>query len=82
MTLSDVLVDSGLASAKSDARRLCAQGAIRMNGLSVMDSEEEITGARNIMVGKRLLEIREVDGGYTWKRKDESIAGGMINVSR
>jgi tyrosyl-tRNA synthetase len=43
MLLIDVLVDSGLASSKSDARRVIEQGGVKLNDEAVTDIKEEVS---------------------------------------
>ncbi len=43
MLLIDVLVDSGLASSKSDARRVIEQGGVKLNDEVVSEIKEELT---------------------------------------
>jgi len=55
--LADLLVRVGLASSKSEARRLCAQGAVRVDGEKLSPGTEELParagGDHLLKVGKR-----------------------------
>ena len=55
--LSKVLVAAGLASSNSEARRLLAQGAVKLDGRSATDPKAEVRagdgGSLLLQVGKR-----------------------------
>ncbi|HHO54316.1 MAG TPA: tyrosine--tRNA ligase [Deltaproteobacteria bacterium] len=60
-----ILVDAGLASSRSEARRLVAQGAVRIDGNRVDDPEQQIApGAEGsvVRVGKKRV-VRIIEGG-------------------
>lgn len=51
--LIDVLVQTGLAKSRGDARRLCEQGGIRVNGERVTNLDTEFDGDTLLTVGKK-----------------------------
>jgi tyrosyl-tRNA synthetase len=57
MLLSKLLVEAGLASSNSEARRLMEQGGVRVDGEAVRDPKAEVDGGRTepllVQVGKR-----------------------------
>jgi len=59
MLLSKLLVEGGLASSNSDARRLIQQGGVRVDGESVRDTKAEMTTTASqpalVQVGKRRI---------------------------
>jgi tyrosyl-tRNA synthetase len=59
MLLSKLLVEGGLASSNSDARRLIQQGGVRVDGESVRDTKAEMTTTSSqpalVQVGKRRI---------------------------
>jgi tyrosyl-tRNA synthetase len=52
-TVLDVLIAGGLASSKSEGRRLIDQNAVRLNGETLQDPTREFPGAGVLQVGKR-----------------------------
>jgi tyrosyl-tRNA synthetase len=52
--VAELLVQTGLASSKAEARRLISQGGVRLNGERVSDPAREIEGAKEVQlqVGK------------------------------
>ena len=55
VTIADLLVDTGLASSKSQARRLIAQGGVRLDGTQVSKHEQvvRVQDGTILQVGKR-----------------------------
>ncbi len=53
MSIMDVLVGSGLASSKTDARRLIEGGGVKVNGKVMNDFEKEVYADSLIQKGKR-----------------------------
>jgi tyrosyl-tRNA synthetase len=57
MLLSKVLVEGGLATSNSDARRLIQQGGVRIDGVGVRDVKADVatsgTEPMLVQVGKR-----------------------------
>jgi tyrosyl-tRNA synthetase len=53
--LVDVIVGSGMASSKSQARRLMAQGGVRLDGEAIQDPSQTIALSKPVVlqVGKR-----------------------------
>jgi tyrosyl-tRNA synthetase len=49
----DVLVETGLAGSKSEARRLIEQGGVEINGVKVSNVAEEVPENAIIKKGKR-----------------------------
>ena len=54
--LIDVLIDTGLARSRNDARRLCEQGGIRANGERITNLNTELAGDILLQVGKKRRE--------------------------
>ncbi|MDD5109855.1 MAG: tyrosine--tRNA ligase [Patescibacteria group bacterium] len=54
-TLLDALVDCKLAESKSEARRLIAQGGVKVNGAVVKDEQYEVPNHATIQKGKRFF---------------------------
>jgi tyrosyl-tRNA synthetase len=54
----DVLVETGLASSKSDARRLIDQGAVQVNSQKVTSSTFNIQHSDTVKVGHRFTKIK------------------------
>ena len=52
MKIVDVITNNKMASSKSEARRLIAQGAVHLNGRKISSIEEEIEPG-TLQVGKR-----------------------------
>lgn len=82
ITLLDALVQSSLASSKSDARRQIACGAVRLNGNQIMDAFAIVTNADisengavlKLSSGKKkhvVLLFRDTD----WTGSNENSAG-------
>ncbi len=55
MLLVDILIESGVTSSKSDARRLIEQGAVRLNDEKILDRDAEVVLKNNdiVQAGKR-----------------------------
>jgi tyrosyl-tRNA synthetase len=51
--LSSLLVSAGLASSRSEAKRLIEQGAVSLDGVRVQESDVQIQGDQVLKVGKR-----------------------------
>jgi tyrosyl-tRNA synthetase len=59
--LSQVLVDSGLAASKSEARRLVTQNGIRLDGETLNDPNQPLPHPGILQAGKRRF-VRLVEG--------------------
>ena len=62
--LADILVETKLASSKSDAQRLVEQGGVSIDGTKTIDPNEiiELKNERVIKVGKhRFVKIRSTN---------------------
>jgi tyrosyl-tRNA synthetase len=55
MTIVDALVESKIASSKSEARRLVDQGAIQLDGEVVKTIEQQVKAGQTIQKGKRFF---------------------------
>mgnify|MGYP007100092220 CR=1 FL=1 len=53
LTLLEVLKTENAIRSASNARRICAQGAVRLNGELCEDWDREIVSGDEIQVGKR-----------------------------
>lgn len=64
----DILVESGIASSKREAREFVGNGSIRVNGEKITDVEFEIT--KNIAIEGQVIVIRKGKKSYTLLKFD------------
>lgn len=62
MSLVDALVESGLASSKSEARRLIEQGAVKINEEPVKDKDAEVEFKEGDILQKGKRDFRKITG--------------------